>query len=103
MGGGRTRYVSVRYTREEYAQVRDSAKKLGITVSAFIRSATLDRPPRRSRAPAATVTREAIHQLARVGNNLNQGIKFAHRHGFFRSEHELRKVLEAVEEKIREL
>jgi hypothetical protein len=100
VGAGASPRVSVRFSREELEQVRETAEVLGLTVSAFIRATCLGE---KLRARPSRVTREAIHQLARVGNNLNQLTHWANTHKHLRSLRELDDILELVREKIEEL
>jgi hypothetical protein len=80
--------------------VRETARTLGLTLSAFIRATCLGE---NLRPKPVRVTREAIHQLARVGNNLNQLTHWANTHKHFRSLRELHDLLELVRQKIEEL
>ena len=100
MGSGPKPRVTVRFSPEELDHVRETAQALGLTLSAFIRAACLGE---KLRARPRGVTREAIHQLARVGNNLNQLTHWANTHKHFRSLRELENLLERVREKIEEL
>jgi len=100
VGSGPKPRVTVRFSPEELAQVRETARALGLTLSAFIRAACLGE---KLRPKPGRVTRDAIHQLARVGNNLNQLTHWANTHKHFRSLRELEDVLGLVREKIEEL
>jgi hypothetical protein len=92
-----TERVTVRYRPGELEQVRQAAAALGLPVSAYIRVLSLGEPPRRR---PGVLTREAIHQLARVGSNLNQLARFANTHGHLSSASELAEVLAQVRRKI---
>ena len=100
MGSDPKPRVTVRFSPEELEQVRETAEVLGLTLSAFIRAACLGE---KIRGRPRGVTREAIHQLARVGNNLNQLTHWANTHKHLRSLRELEDVLELLREKIEEL
>ena len=92
--------ISVRLTPGQRRRIEELAAGVGLRPSTYLRAVGLgEKLPHRPGQP----TREAIHQLARVGNNLNQAVKFAHTHGHFRSEGELREVLEEVHRALREL
>lgn len=65
----RSRIVSVRFRNREWETVRGRALECGMAPSAYLRSIALGAVPK-TRPNLAN--REAIHQLARVGNNLNQ-------------------------------
>lgn len=92
--------ISVRFAPDELEKVRATAEALGITVSAFIRAAALGD---HLRPRPTSVSREAVHQLARVGNNLNQLTHWANTHRHFRSLDELSETLDAVRRKVEEL
>lgn len=100
MGQASSARVTVRFSPEELTRVREMAQVLGLTVSAFIRSAALGERPRPRRGQ---IRREAIHQLVRVGNNLNQLTHWANTHKHLRSLRELDEVLALVRAKIEEL
>ena len=100
MGSGAKPRVSIRFSPEQLEQVRETAEALGLTVSSFIRKMSLGEAPK---PRPDRLTREAIHQLARVGSNLNQLAHWANTHQHLRSERELTDVLELVRQRIEEL
>jgi hypothetical protein len=60
---------AVRFNRSEWEQVTTAAKSAGVAPAVYMRSTLLGKRPK---ARAKGVEREAVAQLARVGNNLNQ-------------------------------
>ena len=99
MRSGSSSPVSVRFSPEELAQVRESAEQLGLPVSVFIRGACLGRRPR---ARPDGETREAIHQLVRVGLDLTRLAHWASANEHLRSLRQIEDVLGQVRRKIEE-
>lgn len=95
-----TQHISVRFPREEAERLRKMARSLGISVSTMVRALCRAEQPRRRRG---TVSREAIHQLIRVGNNLNQIAHWANTHKHLRSERELSEALEQLSRAIKRI
>ena len=60
---------TVRFSDEEWASVQDRAARSGETPANYIRRVALSRP---LRAAVPVVNNDAIGELGRVGNNLNQ-------------------------------
>lgn len=72
---GRTKSISAACTPEEHAEITAKAKAAGLSAGGFLRACGLGRvtPGTKRRAPADRVIFEqAIAELRRVGNNLNQ-------------------------------
>ena len=65
----RRRVLRFRVTDDELALLRQRAHECGCTLSAFVRQSSLGSVPRER---LRVNERDALHQLARVGNNLNQ-------------------------------
>jgi hypothetical protein len=70
----RTRIVSIRFRPAEWESVRERAALCGLSPSRYLRRTALGSVPR---ARPGAVERAAVHQLARIGNNLNQLAKRA--------------------------
>jgi hypothetical protein len=69
MTAHRTERITVRLRPDERATLEDRARECGVPPSTFLRESALGAVPR---ARPGAVSREAVHHLARVGNNLNQ-------------------------------
>jgi hypothetical protein len=65
----RTVRVVIRYHAAEAVTVRERARICGAPLARYVRAVSLGAMPRERRHRA---TDEAIRQLARIGNNLNQ-------------------------------
>ncbi len=77
---GRSVQFVVYLTREERTRIGEYAREHGMKVASYLRLAALGRklPPRRSPpAPVPEINRVAYHQLAQIGNNLNQLARWA--------------------------
>ena len=72
----RSAVVPIRLTPTEYEAIRAIAKSVGLSLSAFIRAASLKRRLPPSSAPE--VNRWTYEELARIGNNLNQLMRAVH-------------------------
>lgn len=94
----RTVVKSVRYTPEEWTRVERKAAEARLSPARFVREVALGGGRFHGR-----VVREAIHQLARVGNNLNQMTRLANALGRVDLSARLEAVLEEVEDGIRRL
>lgn len=69
----RTVIKSVRWAAEEWELVQARAAELKVPPSSYVHDVVLGvNPVRRRRRPMAQVDAEAVHHLARIGNNLNQ-------------------------------
>lgn len=71
----RTEQVKARLTPDELSILADKADKAGMTTAAFLRAAALGSPGARAQRKLpidATLLREVLGHLGRVGNNLNQ-------------------------------
>lgn len=69
MAAHRTHNASVRFTPEEWQQIKARAVECGITPSRYLRELGLGSRPR---ARPGAINRQAVYHLARIGNNLNQ-------------------------------
>lgn len=65
----RSHIQSVRLTRGELAVLHGKARTAGLPLSTFLRHAALGKTVRARRGQ---VDRDAIYQLVKVGNNINQ-------------------------------
>lgn len=71
----RTRFVHVRFTPQEYAQLETLAGAAQVELSAYVRSVLLGASvPRRARKKSASVVvlGETLVALNRIGSNINQ-------------------------------
>lgn len=66
----------IRFDDQEWDQVAELAQDAGLTRSHFVRTRALQ--PLRSPRLRSDLDQEAIRQLARVGNNLNQLTRLMH-------------------------
>lgn len=79
----RTRQINISVSAAEYAAIATRAKALGIKPVVFGRAAMLDT----RYLPASTVPASSpqetlmLLELRRIGNNLNQLVRLAHRNG----------------------
>lgn len=89
----RTIRLPVRLRSDEARALRDRAQECGMTIARYVRETALGAVPR---ARPRQVEMEAVRELARIGNNLNQLVHLAHLCGELPQEEELREVLEAV-------
>ena len=72
---GRTKPISAACTPEEHAEITAKAKAAGLSAGGYLRACALGRvtPGTQRRAPAdREMMEEAIAELRRVGNNINQ-------------------------------
>lgn len=97
MGQHRTLVKSVRFSPEEWKAVLERAHEVALSPARFLREAAL------GKRLAPRVNSHAIHQLARVGNNLNQLARAANATRRVELSRRLAQVLNEVEEAIREL
>lgn len=65
----RTVVRAARFTPEEWALLEGRARDCGLAPSTYMREVSLGAVPR---ARPGVVSREAVYQLSRIGNNLNQ-------------------------------
>jgi Mobilization protein NikA len=65
----RTVIRPTRFTPEEWALLVRRARECGLAPSTYMREVSLGAVPR---ARPGVVSREAVYQLSRIGNNLNQ-------------------------------
>ncbi len=78
MAEHRTVMVAARVTPAEHAAWREKAAAAGVSPSALLREAMAR--TRTWTASARAVERERTHQIARIGNNLNQLARWANTH-----------------------
>lgn len=64
-----TKVVSVRVTPTQHLLLCERARECGLPVSSFLRDVGLGAVPR---ARPQRLEKEAVYQLGRIGNNLNQ-------------------------------
>jgi hypothetical protein len=94
---------TMRYLRmdpEEWERVRERAQACGLTTSRYIRETALGAVPK---ARPRQLEMEAVRQLARLGNNLNQLARVANQNEEIEREEELRGVLAEVLAAVRRL
>lgn len=70
----RTARILIRALPEEQQEIRDRARAAGLSAPEFLRRAALSRRI----DPQARLTAEALRELSRIGNNLNQIAYEAH-------------------------
>lgn len=75
--------ISFRLSRDEKKAINDNAKKAGLSLSEYQRRACLEPVMVVKESVADTAL---IHQLLKIGNNLNQLTKHAHVHREYDSE-----------------
>lgn len=73
---GRELWLSFRVTEAELSEITSRARLAGLDRSAYARRATLGQRIVALRVPAIHL--EAIGQLQRIGNNLNQAVRLVH-------------------------
>ena len=96
----RTIRTTVRLSPQEHQALKERATDCGRQISTFMRESALGAIPRQ-RQPR--IEREAVHQLARVGNNLNQLARAANTTGRAELSRRLDEVLQEVLEAIADL
>lgn len=96
----RTERITVRLQPSERAVIEQRAAECGMAPSTFLRTAGLGAVPRPR--PGA-VERQAVHQLARIGNNLNQLARHANAAGRLRLAERIEQALTDVEAILRSL
>ena len=97
---GRTTRIPVRLRPDENATVRERAHACGMTLARYMRETALGAVPK---ARPRLAEMEAIRELARIGNNLNQLAHVANLNEEIEGEEELRAVLEEVLAAVRRL
>ncbi len=70
----KTERILIRAEPQEHEEIVSRARAAGISVPEFLRRSALSRRV----DPHARTTAEALQQLARVGQNLNQMVRLAH-------------------------
>ena len=96
----RTMSIRVRVSPGERRVIRERARECGKRASTFMREVALGSVPR---ARPRRVEQQAIHQLARLGNNLNQISRVANASGRIEEAVRLREVLAEIEAAVRRL
>ena len=89
----RTVRLPVHLRPDESDLVRERARACGLTVARYMREAALGAVPK---ARPRLAEMEAVRELLRIGNNLNQLAHVANRNEEIEREGELRAVLEEV-------
>ncbi len=74
----RTLRLTFRATAAETRTIRDNARAVGLSVSAYVRAVALGRPVKARRGH---LQRDARHQLSKMGNNLKQLLRVARNAG----------------------
>lgn len=93
-----TRSVNVRFTADELDGLDQNALFAGLTRSDFVRRCVLGK---RVVPKPGVLDLEAIHELKRLGNNLNQAVKRLHE--THQDSPQLERVAAQVEEAIRKV
>jgi hypothetical protein len=76
--GGRTWFVALRLNDEEYRLIAEHSRTAGLSRGGYLRAVALGSPgPRARRSPPvnAELLANAVAQLNRAGNNLNQLVR----------------------------
>lgn len=77
----RSAHVAARFTAAERLDLDRRALAAGLTVSEFIRAASLDIEPRRATmpaGPAGVMSPAELKAFNALGNNLNQAVRLLH-------------------------
>ena len=96
----RTKALLVRVSPGEHRVLLERAKECGKGASTYMREVALGSVPR---ARPRRIEQQAIHQLARIGNNLNQLARVANATGRIELSRRLEKVLNELIETMRNL
>lgn len=80
----KTEQLTFWVTPAERARIADNAARAGVTLSAFMRSVALGKPPRRK---PSEQTAELIRELTRIATNLNQLLDHAQKGKIDGAEH----------------
>lgn len=96
----RTKMVKVRVSSGELHVIAERAEECGKGTSTYMREVALGSVPR---ARPRRVEQQAIHQLARIGNNLNQLARAANASRRVELTERLAQVLSEVEAAVRRL
>lgn len=97
--GSRLKVISFRVTEREHEQTETQAESLGLGLATYCRSLVLSQKVEATLIKEAN--QEAIRQLSRIGNNLNQIAK--HYHEEKPAESSLRELLKELRETMRRL
>ena len=96
----RTEAVLVRLSPEERRRIREHARACGKGTSTYMREASLGLKPR---VRPRRLEQQAVYQLGRLGNNLNQLARAANATGQFEESRRLQEILDELLETIRRL
>ena len=96
----RLKFMSFRVNDDEARLIEERAHECGLARSRFLREAALGNT---LRARPKALDRRAIHQLARIGNNLNQLSRHANATRRIELSRRLAEVLDEVDRTIRRL
>lgn len=87
-----TERLEVRFSEAQFAALRERAEDAGLPLATYARAALTGETPRRR---PTRIAQDAIRQLAKIGNNLNQLTRKANS-GNFPVEADLRSSLEEL-------
>ena len=96
----KTEVVSVRMSPEELRTVNERAVDCGKCLSTYLREVALGTVPR---ARPRRLEQEAVYQLGRIGNNLNQLAYVANATGRLAAEQRLHDVLDELLDAVRRI
>ena len=96
----RSEALLVRLSPEEHRTIRDRADECGKPTSTYMREVALGAVPR---AKPRRLEQEAVYQLGRIGNNLNQLAYVANATGRLAAENHLREVLAELLDAVRRI
>ena len=96
----RTRILQVRLSSGEHRVISERAKECGKGASTYVREVALGSVPR---ARPRRIEQQAVHQLARIGNNLNQLARAANTSRRVELSSRLADVLAQIEAAVRRL
>ena len=96
----KTEIVSVRMSPDELGAIRQRAHDCGKCLSTYMRIVALGSIPR---ARPRRIEQEAVYQLGRIGNNLNQLARVANSTGQIRQVRSLEQALEELLDAVRVL
>lgn len=96
----KTEVVSVRMSPEELRDVAKRAQDTGKCLSTYMRIVALGSIPR---ARPRRIEQEAVYQLGKIGNNLNQLTRVANSTGRLGESHRIQEILDELLDAVRTL